>query len=218
MSRNFNTVLFDLDGTLTDSSPGILNCVRYTLTEMERDIPDETVLKKFLGPPLRYAFTEFCGFDETTAEEAFKLYRQRYKEVCITENALYDGVYDMLEQLHGAGKAIAVATNKAEFMAEKIIGHFGIRPFFTAVCGAAPDGSDGKKSDVIKKALRLCGENDLKSAVMVGDRFYDIEGAREVGIASIGALFGYGEREELEKAGADFTAASPEEIVKMILK
>ncbi len=217
MSR-FNTVLFDLDGTLTDSSPGILNCVRYTLTEMGRDIPDDSVLNKFLGPPLRYAFTEFCGFDETTAEEAFRLYRQRYKEICAIENALYDGVYEMLKRLHGAGKTLAVATNKAEFMAEKIVGHFGIRPFFTAVCGAAPDGSDGKKSDVIKKALRLCGEDDLKSAVMVGDRFYDIEGAREVGIESIGALFGYGEREELENAGADFIASSPDEIVNIILK
>lgn len=214
----FNTVLFDLDGTLTDSSPGIFNCVKHALSLLGRDIPDETVLKKFLGPPLKYAFTEFGGLDEATSEEAFRLYRQRYNEAGVTENSLYDGVYDMLERLHGTGLTLAVATTKVEFMAEKIIEHFGIRPFFTAVCGAAPDGSDGKKSDVIRKALRLCGEDDLKSAVMVGDRFYDIEGAREVGIASIGALFGYGEREELEKAGADYIASEPNEIAKIILK
>jgi len=217
MSR-FNTVLFDLDGTLTDSSPGIFNCVRHALSLLGRDIPDETVLKKFLGPPLRYSFTEFCGLDEDTAVQAVKLYRQRYGTVMTTENALYDGVESMLKQLHNGGMTIGVATSKPEKYAVKILEGFGIKRFFKTVCGATPEDNKTEKAYLIEKALEQCGVTDLSTAVMVGDRFYDIEGARSVGIESIGVLFGYGEREELEKAGADFTAASPDEIVNIILK
>lgn len=217
MSR-FNTILFDLDGTLTDSSPGIFNCVKHALTLLGRDIPDETVLRKFLGPPLRYSFTEFCGLDEDTAVQAVKLYRQRYDTVMTTENALYDGVESMLKQLHNSGTTIGVATSKPEKYAVKILESFGIKQYFKTVCGATPEDNRTEKAYLIEKALEQCGVTDLSTAVMVGDRFYDIEGARAVGIASIGALYGYGSRPELENAGADFTAASPDEIVKIILK
>lgn len=218
MSVNFSTVLFDLDGTLTDSSPGIFNCVKHALSLLERDIPDETVLRKFLGPPLRYSFTEFCGLDEDTAVQAVKLYRQRYDTVMTTENALYDGVESMLKQLNNSGTTIGVATSKPEKYAVKILEDFGIKRYFKTVCGATPEDNKTEKSYLIEKALEQCGVTDLRTAVMVGDRFYDIEGARAVGIASIGVLFGYGSRPELENAGADFTAASPDEIVKIILK
>lgn len=218
MSKNFRTVLFDLDGTLTDSSPGIINSLIYAFDKMSWETPDDEVLNKFHGPPLVYSFEEFCGMDAEQAKQAADFYRERYKDYCVIENSLYDGIYDVLEQLKNAGKTLAVATTKPEVMAEKIVSHFGIRKFFTAVCGAAPDGSNGRKADIIRNALEKCGEDDLGQAVMIGDRFYDIDGAKEVGIASIGALFGYGSRPELEEAGADYIASEPDEIAKIILK
>lgn len=218
MMKNYRTILFDLDGTLTDSSPGILNSVKYALEKMNWEIPDDAVLNKFLGPPLTDSFAEFCGMDGERSYNAAAIYRERYRDYCVIENSLYDGIYDVLEQLSGAGKILAVATTKPKNMAEKIISHFGIRKFFTAVCGAAPDGANGKKADIIRNALAACGEDDLEQALMIGDRFYDIEGARTVGIASVGALYGYGSRSELEEAGADYIASEPKDIVKIILK
>lgn len=218
MSKNFRTVLFDLDGTLTDSSASILNCVRYALNKMHWEIPDETVLKKFLGPPLDYSYAEFCGMNAEQVRETVTLHRERYKEYCVTENLLYDGICGVLERLQTAGLRLAVATSKPERFSVPILEGFGIKSFFTAVCCAPANGADVGKAAVIKNALAACGEDDLSRAVMIGDRFYDIEGAKAVGIASIGALYGYGSREELEKYGADYIAESPDEIVKIILK
>lgn len=220
MSKNFRTVLFDLDGTLTDSGAGITNCVKYAFDKMGLEAPDEAVLKQFLGPPLMYSFTNFCGMSEERAWKAFDFYRERYcgMDCCVTENSLFDGIYEVLEQLNGAGKRIALATTKPENTADRIVEYFGIKKFFTAVCGAANDGSRGVKSEVIRDALERCGEDDLSRAVMIGDRFYDIEGAKVVGIASIGVLYGGSSREELEKAGADYLVSEPSEILNIILK
>lgn len=217
MSKNFRTVLFDLDGTLTDSSASILNCVRYALKKMNMEIPDETVLKKFLGPPLDYSYGKFCGMNAEQVRETVTLHRERYKEYCVTENSLYDGVYGVLERLYGEGVRLAVATSKPEKFSVPILEGFGIKKFFTAVCCAPANGADVSKAAVIGNALAACCEDDLSRAVMVGDRFYDIEGAKTVGIASIGALYGYGSRSELEQYGADYIVTSPGEIAKIIL-
>ena len=215
--KRYNTILFDLDGTLTDSSPGILNSVKYALTEMGREIPDEKVLSEFLGPPLTDSFSQFCGMTDEEAKEAAGLYRQVYVDKCVTENSLYDGIYQTLERLKNAGKTLAVATTKPIFLAEKIVVHYGIRDFFTDVCGASPDGSGGDKAAVIRSALEVCGETDLSQALMIGDRFYDIEGAKTVGIDSVGVLYGYGSRPELEKAGATYIVSNAAEIAELIL-
>ncbi|MCH5348699.1 MAG: HAD family hydrolase [Oscillospiraceae bacterium] len=215
--KKYNTIFFDLDGTLTDSSPGILNSVKYALTEMCREIPDEKVLGEFLGPPLTDSFRQFCGMTDEEAQEAATLYRQVYKDKCITENSLYDGIVQTLERLKKAGKNLAVATTKPIFLADKIVTHYGIRDFFTDVCGASPDGSGGDKAAVIKMALEVCGETDLSKALMIGDRFYDIEGAKTVGIDSVGVLYGYGSRTELEKAGATYIVSNAAEIANLIL-
>lgn len=215
--KKYNTIFFDLDGTLTDSSPGILNSVKYALTEMDREIPDEKVLGEFLGPPLTDSFRQFCGMTDDEAKEAATLYRQVYKDKCINENSLYDGIVQTLERLKNAGKTLAVATTKPIFLAEKIVTHYGIRDFFIDVCGSAPDGSGGDKAEVIKMALKVCGETDLSQALMIGDRFYDIEGAKTVGIDSVGVLYGYGSRPELEKAGATYIVESAAEIAELIL-
>lgn len=220
MAENYRTILFDLDGTVADSGAGILNCVRYAFNKMNLEIPDEAVLKKFLGPPLMHSFTNFCGMSEEQAWKAFHFYRERYcgMDCCVTENSLFEGIYDVLEQLKNAGKRIALATTKPENTADRIVEYFDIKKFFTAVCGAANDGSRGVKSEVIRDALERCGETDPKQVLMIGDRFYDIEGAKAVGTYSAGVLYGGGSREELEKAGADYLVSEPSEIAKIILK
>lgn len=220
MGKNYRTILFDLDGTLADSGAGILNCVRYAFDKMGLELPDEAVLKNFLGPPLMYSFTNLCGMPEEQAWKAFHLYRERYCDMdcCVTENSLFEGIYELLEQLNAAGKRLAVATTKPEIVADRIITYFDVKKFFTSVCGAANDGSRGVKAEVIKDALERCGETDLGQALMIGDRFYDIEGAKTVGIDSAGVLYGGTDREELEKAGADYIVSEPKDIVKIILK
>ncbi len=216
MKTRYRTALFDLDGTLTDSNPGIINSVKYALNRLGREIPSEETLRKFLGPPLVYSFTEFCGFSEEDAIYAAEIYRSRYKDFCVIENALFESVSEMLETLNKSGVTLAVATTKPENMAVRIAEHFGISRFFTAICGSEPDGSNGDKALIIRKALERCRETDLGQAVMVGDRFYDIDGARTVGLDSVGVLYGYGSREELESAGATYLASSAEEITNII--
>lgn len=215
--KQYRTILFDLDGTLTDSSPGILSSVKYALTEMGREIPDKTVLGEFLGPPLTDSFIKFCGMTEEEAKEAATLYRSVYRERCVTENSLYDGIVQTLERLKNAGKNLLVATTKPIVLADKIVTHYGIREFFIDVCGAAPDGTGGDKAAVIKMALKVCGETDLGQALMIGDRFYDIEGAKTVGIDSLGVLYGYGSRSELERSGATYLVSNAYEISELVL-
>lgn len=211
----YNTVLFDLDGTIVDSSPGIINSIKYALAEMEREIPDEKTLRKFLGPPLEYSFTQFCGFSDADAKTAAELYRSRYKDFCVIESTLFPGVTEMLDALKDSDMTIALATTKPERFANQILSGLGIERFFTTVCGGELSITGGK-SDIITAALKICGNTNLSAAVMVGDRLYDIDGAKSVGIDSIGALYGYGSREELETAGATYLASSAEEIVNII--
>lgn len=217
MAENYRTILFDLDGTLTDSSPGIINSVKYALVQMNWEIPDEKTLNEFLGPPMKDSMMNYCGMSEAQAEEARSFYFLRYSgECCVTENSLYDGIKEVLEKLYASGKKLALATSKPQVTADRIVSYFDLKQYFWAVCGSNPDGSDGKKSDIIKKALAACGERELEAAVMVGDRFYDIEGAKEAGIASIGAEYGYSVPGELENAGADYIANNPIDILKIL--
>ncbi len=217
MGRKFDTVLFDLDGTLTNSMPGIFGCIRYALTTLGREIPDDTALKSFLGPPLFHSFRTVCGLSEEESDTAVRLYRERYSDVMISENSLYDGVSDMLKRLSDAGVSIAMATSKPQKYAEKIADGFGIARYFAAIIGASPDDKQCGKAHLIERALAAAGASDKQGAVMVGDRRYDIEGAVTCGIHSIGAVYGYGSKEELLSAGADFLAESPLAVADIIL-
>lgn len=217
VKKKYDTILFDLDGTLTDSSPGIINSIKYALNELGKEIPDEAVFQKFLGPPLIYSFKNFCGFDEELANRAVKLYRQRYDKYCDIENALYDGICDTLERLRSAGKRLIVATSKPDIYAKRIVSHFGLDRYFDAVCGATLDESRNTKTMVIKYAIESCNVTDLEHTLMVGDRKHDIEGAANVGIDSMGVLYGYGDLSELKTAGANYIAASVSEIADIIL-
>lgn len=211
--RAYDIALFDLDGTITDSAPGILNSLKYAFTEIGREIPDEETLHKFLGPPLDYSFTTFCGFSAEEAKSAVSLYRSRYNKFCVKETTLFPGIREMLENLSANEVVIALATSKPTVFAKQILEGLDITEFFTAICGSELD-KFSSKAEIIQNALDLC--NTSGQSVMVGDRLYDIDGAKSVGIDSIGALYGYGSREELETAGATYLASSAEEIAEII--
>jgi len=223
LNKQYDTVMIDLDGTLTDSRPGIFKAVRYALENMGEPVPGEEMLKAFIGPPLIDSFERYCGLTGSRGKEALRLYREYYKRQGELENSVYPGVFEMLDRLKAAGKQLVVATSKPEEMAERITRHFGLRPYFRYLAGATMDESRSYKKDVIQYALTLIGADmqsgspDLTRIVMVGDRNYDCEGAAVFGIDSIGVLYGYGSREELEKAGADYIAATPAETADHIL-
>ncbi len=208
----YDTLLFDLDGTLTDSEPGIINSVRHALHAFGMDRDDAT-LRSFIGPPLYNSFRDVIGLSEEDAHKAIKFYRSYFAEKGIYENALYPGISGMLHNLKRQKKRLVVATSKPEIFARKIIAYFDLDSCFDAVCGADLEGKRSSKSDVIRYALDACGiASETTGTAMIGDRSYDILGARANGLDAIGVLYGYGSEEELRKAGAIRLAASVAEL------
>lgn len=214
----YHTVLFDLDGTITDSGPGIINCVKYALKKAGMPDADVSELRAFIGPPLHEQFRDFCGITDDQAEEMVRLYRERYSGTGIFENRVYDGVIPMLEQLKGAGIRILLATSKPEKFAKIIADHFGFEEYFDFIGGANMDGTRTDKQEVIEYVLESCGVSDRTDLIMVGDRRYDVEGAKKAGLASMGVLYGYGSREEIEAAGPDLIAETPADVTALILQ
>lgn len=211
----WKTILFDLDGTLTDSAPGITNSVAYALAHFGIHEKPENLLK-FIGPPLNESLSEFYGFSPEQTVEAITVFRKYFVEKGWCENAPYPGIADLLRDLQAAGKQLMVATSKPEVQAVRILKHFGLAQYFDQICGAPLGNEDGaKKSAVIRRALE-CAE-DLSRTVMVGDRRHDVAGAKETGLPCIGVLYGYGGREELEKAGAAFIAEDMAALKKLLL-
>ena len=211
----YDTVLFDLDGTLTDSAPGILNCVRYALDRM--GLPEPEDMLRFVGPPLIVSFGEFCGLDSERAAEAVGYYRERYRDIGIFENEPYDGVFPMLDSLKAAGIRLAVATGKPEAFSLRILEKFGLMGYFEFLGGDDFEGSRKEKHTVIEYVLSALGDPDREGVLMVGDRMHDVIGAHESGIKCLGALWGYGGSEELEKYGVDLTAEDPQSAARIIL-
>lgn len=213
----YEYLLFDLDGTLTDPFEGITNSVEYALNKYGITVSDKGDLKKFIGPPLTESFIKYYGFDAHEADRAVSYYREYYSVKGIFENAVFDGIPSVLDMLKRSGKKLILATSKPERFAEIILKHFDLARFFDAVAGATMDSSRVKKADVISYALRSCEITDKSKAIMIGDREHDVFGAKINGLKSIGVLFGYGTGEELERAGADYIAACPQDISDIIL-
>ncbi len=211
----FDTVLFDLDGTLTDPGTGITNSVAYSLKKFGIEVDDRKELYKFIGPPLHDSFMKYYGFSEEEAETAIVYYREYFRDIGIFENEVYGGIENLLNEIKASGRKIILATSKPEEFAKRILVHFGLDKYFDFIAGATMDTSRSKKGDVIAYALRESGCS-CENAVMVGDRLHDILGAKENGLASIGVLFGYGSKDELENAGADYIAETVEDILKFI--
>jgi phosphoglycolate phosphatase len=200
---SWDVVLFDLDGTLTDSGLGVGNGVLYALAKMGFAKPNDAELRKYLGPPLWTSFSDYAGMDETQTIEAVRLYREYYNEIGAYENSVYPGIPELLTKLVADGKRLAVATSKVDYAAVNILQHFNMDHFFDVIAGSDETGElRGTKALVIGHALaelRMC---DGTSIVMIGDREHDILGAKELGIPGIGVLYGYGDRAELDSAGA----------------
>lgn len=212
-------VLFDLDGTLTDSAPGILGSLRHALVAVGHPVPPEPELRPLLGPPLSDTFRGRFGMDEATAAAAIAAYRERYHAGGMYENAVYPGIPELLGRLASAGSVLAVATSKPTWSATRILEHFGLAPFFAHVAGAELDGSRETKTAVIAHSLARLGALGHRGRPfrMVGDREHDVLGARAHGIPATGVLWGYGDAAELAAAGASEIAATPAELAGVLL-
>lgn len=207
------TILFDLDGTLTDSGEGIINCAILALKHFGLPIPERETMRVFVGPPLHKTFVEF-GVPEDKADEAIEVYRSRYTTVGLFENTPYPGVEDLLKTLKGQGHRLLVATSKPEEMSVRILEKFGLSHYFDRICGASMDRSRVCKEDVIAYLLSTCDPGE--DVVMVGDTHYDVEGAAAHGIPTIGVAWGYGTVEAMEHAGAKAIAYSMEELLNLL--
>ena len=212
----YDTLLFDLDGTIVDSSRGITNCVIYALEKFGITVTDRRELYRFIGPPLIDSFRDFYGFSNESAEAAVAFYRERYREAGMYENDVYEGIPELLEALSARGKRIFLATSKPEEFAKKILEYLKIDKYFDLIAGATFDRSRDTKESVIRYALAEGGLAPGGSVVMIGDRLHDVEGAQAVGLDSIGVLWGFGCREELESANATMIAEKVGDILSLI--
>ncbi len=236
------TILFDLDGTITDSGEGIMNSVKYTLDAFGISDYDKPFLQRFVGPPLKEFMMKIFGFDEEKARLAVVKYREYYGKSGIYENRLYDGIEDLLRDLKGAGKIVALATSKTEMYMKMVLDHFGITQYFDVAAGSLFDGSRVRKGEVVRHALELVRDGlaggriigafgdiaesisgsaaekiFLERAVMIGDREQDVDGAKENGIESVGVLYGYGSLGELKEAGATYIVRTIDELRDRLL-
>ena len=202
--NRYEVVLFDLDGTITDSAPGIMASIRYALDDLGIDSPDDATMRAFLGPPLMVTFTEHFMLSEADSTRLVGKYRERYHGVGERENAVFPGVAEILSDLNRRGVMIAVATSKPTASATRILEHFELEGYFTFIGGAEMHGGRQHKADVIAHTLEELGIADIsgRRIIMVGDREHDVLGAAHFGIPTIGVLWGYGSVEELERAGA----------------
>lgn len=214
----YNIVLFDLDGTLTDSGEGIINSVIYSLKKRGITEDDREKLKCFVGPPLEESYRRYYGFNDIESKKAVEYYREYYQEKGIFENNLYNGIENLLLNLKNNGKKLILTTSKPEYYAEKIVRYFKIEKYLDGVIGSNMDGTLTDKKELIEKVLETkCSRSNKSEIVMVGDRKYDIIGAKKNEIKSIGVLYGYGTREELISAGADHIADNIENLNKIII-
>ena len=202
-------ILFDLDGTLTDSGEGIINCASLALRHYGIPVPDRETMRVFVGPPLRDTFFKF-GVPEDKLDEAVEIYRSRYIPIGKFENTPYPGIYDLLARLKAEGHTLYVATSKPEQMSMDILNKFELTPYFDLLAGSTLDGSRDHKADVIAYLLQQTG-SDLE-AIMVGDTVYDVVGAAAHGIPTVGVSWGYGSVAEMEAAGACGIAHTMDEL------
>lgn len=218
-------VLFDLDGTLTDSAPGIINSVIYALNKFGITSADRTFLRKFIGPPLIDSFMKYYGFDKDKAVLAVKYYREYFSDTGIFENSVYEGIQETLNVLKASGKKLILSTSKPQLFSERILKHFNLDQYFELVAGATMDEGRTRKDEVIAYVIdsllllyhEYTRDDLLKKMIMIGDRENDISGAKVNGIPSIGVLYGFGDRKELEDAGADYIVDAPRDLIYVLL-
>lgn len=211
----YNTVLFDLDGTLTDPKEGITRCVAYALEHFGIHVEDTDTLCPFIGPPLYECFEKFYHLTHEEAEKAVEIYRERFRPIGMFENEVYEGIPALLADLKTAGITVALATSKPQEFALKILEHFDLLRYFDIVVGSELSGARIEKQDVIREVIAQLTSARREPIIMVGDRCFDVEGAAAEGIPCIGVLYGYGNREELKNAVG--IAATVKELREMLL-
>ena len=214
-------ILFDLDGTLTDPKEGITKCAQYALAHFGIKVDDLQELMPFIGPPLIESFQEFYGLSYEQAEEAVLKYRERFKDIGIFENGVYEGGKELLSICKTAGKTVCLATSKPEIYARRILERYELSQYFDEAVGSTMDGSINTKAEVIREAFRrlnIESEADKAKTIMIGDRKHDILGAKACGIQSVGVHFGYAEPGELEEAGADYMVDTIEELKDLCIR
>ena len=209
----YRALLFDLDGTLTDSGEGITKSVQYALEKLGKPEPDLQKLRIFVGPPLMEQFMSYASLTEAEGRQAVAYYRERYTPVGLYENKVYDGVPEMLRELKDRGYLLAVASSKPTVFVRKVLEHFDLLSCFDVVIGSEVDGRRTEKVEVIEAALEELGMQDRRDEVMmIGDRMHDVEGARKASLSCLAVSYGYGSMEELTAAGPAAIAASPAEV------
>ena len=208
-------IFFDLDGTLTDSGEGIINCAVLGLQHFGLPIPSREEMRVFVGPPLDQTFIQY-GVPADKTDEAIEVFRSRYRTVGKFENFSYPGIREALQTLKEQGHRLFVATSKPEVLANEVLDHFDLSRYFEQIAGATLDGSRSHKADVITYLLSLTG--DVGQTVMVGDTAFDVTGAAAHGIPTIGVSWGYGKVADMEKAGAIAIANTMDELVELINK
>ncbi len=234
--HKYNYILFDLDGTITDSGPGIMNAAQHALNSFGIEEKSIDKLKLFVGPPLDKSFTERYGFSNDDAWKAVGVFREYYNVTGIFENSVYPGIEALLDKLTSQGFIIAIASSKPQILIHRVLKHFDLEKYFDVVVGCELDGKRSDKSEVIDEVLRQLSEIAVKRgliydegssqteltalvkerAVMVGDRCYDVEGAHSFSLPCIGVLYGYGTRQEMEESGADYIAETVEDIADFL--
>lgn len=210
-------ILFDLDGTLTESGEGITKSVQYALEQMGKPEKDLSKLQVFIGPPLIQQFMKYAGFSKEEAVQALHHYRQRFATKGLFENWLYPGVEEMLQELSNKGYILAIASSKPEFYILQILEHFQMSTYFKEVVGATMDEKRTAKDEVIAEALQRLSIVNKENVVMVGDKEHDIFGAKTHQIPCIAVTYGYGTKEEIENAGPDQIVHSVQELKEYLL-
>lgn len=213
---DYKYILFDLDGTLTDSAEGIVNSVIHALEKKAIPVPEREALLPFVGPPLVDSFMKYFHMTKEEAEVSVEDYREYFREKGWCENLVYEGIPQVLEQLKDQGKHLIVATSKPEVFSRRIVAHFGLESYFDFVVGSSLDGTITTKGQVINCVLETVGREHREEMVMVGDREHDVLGAKEHGLPCVGVLYGYGSRQELEQAGAASICQKPLDLPECI--
>ena len=208
----FDYYFFDLDGTLTNPALGITNSFIHAIKYFGLEVPSYKKLCTFIGPPLVYTFENSFGFDKEKSELGVKKYREYFSQKGLFENEVYEGIPEILEKLKKEGKKLVVATSKPEEFSVRILKHFNLAKYFECICGSNMDETRSKKAEVISYAINRCQIKDKSKIIMIGDREHDIIGAKENGVKSCGVLFGFGSREELKNAGADYIVESVKDL------
>lgn len=216
MKHYFKTVLFDFDGTIIDTSEGIYKSLQYAFAADGRPAPSYEELRRFIGPPIYDSFKNFYGYQDEKINFMVKKYRERYSDKGVWESAVYDGIPELLKELKNNGIKLATASSKPTHFIEMLLKYNNLYEYFDFVGGVAFDQINSKKSDIINNALSVL-KADKNYAVMVGDRKFDINGAKGAGIPCIAVLYGFGSREEFIENSADFIAEAPNDIKKIIL-